>query len=471
MILILAIDFVVVVTVVGLALWKGIEEALPFAAFVVVLVPLSSSIALSGLFDVSTQRVVIVTLTVLYFVAGKDGNPKPASTPLKSLLILAWIWMAVSTVNSVAFLHSLKAFACETLDLYLLYYMVARKVSRAETVERILIGIVAGMAVCGVFGLIECYRGWSVISLFPVRTIVDISAADEGRRLHSTYPVAHLFGAALAMAVPLALYLIATARGAGRKTLLWAIVLVMVWNTYKTTTRGPWLALPIGLIPLLLQHQYRKYLMFIALLTASVLIVRPGVYDTIKGQYTTTFDPDSPKHSTYQGRFDLLRMANRAISKDLAHMLWGYGPATWIYLGFEEEYENGSIHPIVSVDNAVAGFLEQVGYLGTLLYLLMLATPAIVALRNWRAAQGADRLLCLSLCGSMSAFLFMLTNLAVYGWGQQAFWIYIVMALSMTYPVWTQAGRTCELTVPGESSQTPLGRLELLTAKPLSRDW
>ena len=121
-------------------------------------------------------------------------------------------------------------------------------------------------------------------------------------------------------------------------------------------------------------------------------------------------------------------------------MLWGYGPATWGQMGFVEVYPNGSVHPVWSVDSDVAWYLQSFGFVGTVLFFLLLIWPVIATIRISRRACDAERLLPLSLCGGMLAFLFMTTNVAVYGWGQQGFWIFILMSLAMTYPKWADTG-------------------------------
>jgi hypothetical protein len=284
MVLIIVIDIIVIMVLFWLALAKGVDGALPFAAFVIALVPLESEIILPGLFDILTQRVVIVTLALLYiFLWRSDGEPKSASTPMKYLLLAAILWLAVSTANSVDPGSSLKASICELLDLFLLYYIYVKTVSRVETVNRILMAIVAAMAVCSVLGLIEAYAEWSVSSLFPATRVLGLTFDDaRGLRVHSTYPVSLLFGAALAMALPLALYLITVAKTSLQRNFLWLTVILFPWLDFKTGSRGPWIAMPVALIPLFLHRTSRKYLLSLMLLVAAVLIFRPGVFDSIR---------------------------------------------------------------------------------------------------------------------------------------------------------------------------------------------
>jgi O-antigen ligase len=439
MLLTCAIDLIVVVVLLWLASQKGVDGALPFAAFVIALVPLESEIIIPGLFDILTQRVAIVTLAVLYvFLWRGNDETKPASTPMKYLIAAAILWLGISSINSLEPGSSFKASLCEVLDLYLLYYIFVKTVSRVETVNRILMAIVAAMVVCCGFALIESYWQWSVTSLFPFIASASGLTLDQARglRVHSTYPVCQLFGAALAMALPLTLYLITIARTTLQRDFLWLGVILFPWLDFKTGSRGPWIAMAVSLIPLFFYRPARKHLGIVMFLVVAVLVLRPGVYHSIVDMYTATVNPNSELNGDYEGRYELVGDAWGAICKSPDRMLWGYGEGTWRDMGFVSVYANGSVHPVLSVDSDVAGFLQELGIVGALIIFALLVKPAVGAFRNSRGAQGAESLLCLALCGSILAFVFMTTNVAVYGWGQQGFWVFIIISLAMTYPKW-----------------------------------
>src|SRR3974390_2360327 len=100
--LICTIDAVAVVTLLVIALRRGLENALPFAAFVFVLVSRDVAIPLPGLFDLSVQRVILAVLSVLYFVVPPEKvKGQSFKTPLKWLIILHIGWCLVSTAASI----------------------------------------------------------------------------------------------------------------------------------------------------------------------------------------------------------------------------------------------------------------------------------------------------------------------------------------------------------------------------------
>ena len=166
--LILAIDLFVVGALVTIALTKGFESALPFFAFVITVVPSESVVPLSGFFALTTQRVAIVALVVLWLCLPRGTNEKRKvySTPLVLLILLNIVWSFISAANSIEGSGGFKAALSNILDFYMVFYIFARTISRVETFHKVLNGFVAALLVCCVFGWFEAYFSWRVIDLF-----------------------------------------------------------------------------------------------------------------------------------------------------------------------------------------------------------------------------------------------------------------------------------------------------------------
>jgi len=441
--LIIGIDAIVVGVIVLIALTKGVERALPFCAFVLVLAPLDSKIVVAEFCDLTTQRVATITLAAVYlaFGAGKADERDKERTPLMYLILLNLGWSLISTTNSIVFMTSLKATLSAVLDIYLLYYIFVKSVSTTESVHRILRAFVAALVICCVFGWIEAYYDWRVMNLFP--TIVHRFTPGQGGlmldegRVKSTFPHAILFGNALALGIPIAFYLLTVAKSAGQRIWLWTCVLLMFWNMYKTSSRGPWLALVLSAILLLLfsQGNVRKYLVVVTLLTVSVLVIRPGVWDTLKNTYLETMDPDDPRGQSYQYRYDLMHVASERLARDGKRAIWGFGPESFYYAGFEGvDSETGHTYKFESCDSAFVETMVDTGYIGLLLLIALLLKPMLVSLRGFSGLPRPPNLLCLVLLVNQVAFAFMMMSVGNWGWGQQTFMIWIIFALAMTYP-------------------------------------
>jgi hypothetical protein len=441
MILIIIIDILLVAGLVGITITKGLERALPFFAFVVVLVPLESVIPLPGFFNLSTQRIALCTLLVLYLVFG--GGPKEAalskSTPLMGLLVVHILWCILSTANSVVPEISLKKMLSDVIEYYLMYYILFKTISKVDTIHRILGAMVSAVFVASVVGSVEAYTGWKVAQYFPEMTHyfnVGPSELGRGNRIVSTFGNYSLFGSALAFAIIEAFYLLTLARSAGRKVLLWVAVLLMFVNIYKTISRGPWLALILGFVLLFVYSQLktRKAILVICLLTALVMVIRPGVYGTIKAIYVGTFDTDDPNNqlgSSYGYRYALWDVAEKALAKSTERQIWGYGIESWFYLDLKAPFGTNPEYPFLSCDNAWVQLTAETGYVGLVLIALLLFTPALMALRDVLKIPKPDNYLSWVLLINMAQYYFMMTNLAIYGWGQTGYmlWMWIAMAM------------------------------------------
>ncbi len=443
MALIIAIMLISVGALVAITLTKGFERALPFFAFLVIVLPGESMIPLPGLFDLTATRVATATLAVLYVVF---GNQRPEShrnnkLPLKYILLLYVGWCVVSTLNSIVFAISLKAVLSTVLDFYVIYYVYSKSVTSVETIHKILAASVAALVVCCVFGVIERFTGWRAADLFPALTHRFGPGAGEGGgesgRISSTFPVMILFGNALALGIPWALYLLGMAKTGAQKVYLWVAIIMMFYNIYKTDSRGPWLALILSIVLLLLfsSGRIRKYLVVISLLTVATLIIRPGVWETLENIYLETLNPDSERGLSYQYRYDLMRVAREALAKDPSRAVGGFGPESFYYGGLEGiNPGTGNVVPFDSCDSAFVAIMFETGYVGLLLVAALLIKAALFSLHGFARVPKPANLLCLIFLTNIVSYAFMMASVENFGWGQQTQMLWIILALSMVYP-------------------------------------
>jgi O-antigen ligase len=434
--LIYTIDILALVVLVGIALQRGLEQAIPFAAFVFVLVPRDAAIQLPGLFDLTTQRILLGALTILYVLRpGTDVRGARVDRTLQWLIVVHIVWCLISTANSIVPLMSLKKMVSEVLEYYLLFYLFVKAITRIQTIDRILFAIVVAVSVSSCFGAIEAYSDWSIMQSFP--TVAhsfegwSTTGAASGRdqRVSSTFASPILFGAGLTMGIVLALYLIKTTKTSGKKILLWSGLLLMFLNIYKTSSRGPWLGLLLSLSIIFLwdKGRIRKYLAVVAILCVGVVVIRPGVWDTISNIYVATFDPESPLGSSYEYRYALRDLAVKAVSKDLSRSLWGYGMESFYYLGLEGELY-GHPYEFLSCDSAWLEFMVETGYVGLSIIGLILTLPVWYA---WKTTRKRSDRIQLYLVSIMLSYYFMMLSAAMYGWGQTGYILWMIIAASL----------------------------------------
>src|SRR5579862_4108350 len=358
MLLVYAIDIVVVGVLILLTVRGGLERTLPFAVFAIVLVPGESRLGL-GFFDLTSQRVVVLTLTSLYVAFPYATQPTLKSAMLlKRIMFVSVVWSVVAAANSIIPAASFKSVLSLVLDYYLLVFICWKSITRVETIRNMMTAMVAALGVCCVFGIFEEYRQWSVKSLFPVQThLFNAGGAllfdeERGLRVTSTFGHAILFGAALAIGITIALYLLSVAKRFGQKFFLWTSILLMFLNIYKTVSRGPWLGLMIALALLLLLGEVtlKKQVLIVAAIAVTVLVARPGIWDTVKGIYANSSDTNTTTGSSYEYRYGLTQAALRAVDKDFTRMAWGYGQGSAYNLGLQGEM-GGVPHTFLSCDS------------------------------------------------------------------------------------------------------------------------
>jgi hypothetical protein len=440
MIITLLLDFAIVVSLV-VASRRSLENALPVFAFFAVLMPYEARLVIPGLFDVSTTRVALLTLLVLFLVKRDHTIRRPI--PLKRLMILHIGFALCATFYSLSVVTSAKLLIAQVLEYYLLYYFFLRIVANAETVKKIVYAMMLAMGICCILGLLEAYASWSVLTIFPSnlwylyngRTDPLYIEIGRGLRIRSTFPHPILFGDALAMSIPIALYLLSICKQQGQRITLWIVAILMFWGIYKTSSRGPWLTLGISCILLfvLVRNRVKKYLTVIAVVTILVLLTRPGIRETIAQLYESTQDSSSPVGSSYEFRHVLIPAVTNALAKDPLRMLIGYGLGTFREIGVDITLLNAT-QRWQTCDNNWILFLYETGYVGLLIVTFLLLTPLLMMLRSYRRMPRPEKYFIGVMFISLTGFYISLLSVAGYNWGQQGLMAWILISLSVVYP-------------------------------------
>jgi hypothetical protein len=237
------------------------------------------------------------------------------------------------------------------------------------------------------------------------------------------------------MTIPIVFYLISQERSRLRKWVLWVGLVFMFWAIYKTSSRGPWIAVAMSFILLfaLVRNRARRYLVVICVLVGIVLGARPGVLNTISNLYQSTQDSNSPVGASYQYRDVLLHTITNAVARDSGRMLFGYGLGTFREKGLEITFL-GETRKWYTCDNNWALFLYETGYGGLIIAALLLSYPLITTLRYYRRLPRPQKYLSAVFFICLSEFYFLLLSVAGYNWGQPGFIAWIIISLSIVYP-------------------------------------
>lgn len=438
MILIIGMQFVIVLSLV-LASRRRLENAFPVLCFFLVLMPLEARLVVPGLFDFNTMRVSLLTLLVLTFVRGERADYNPV--PLKNLMFLHIGWAVCSTLYSLSVATSAKQLISQILEYYLLYFLLVRSITTMRTLYNMIFAISMAMGVCCLFSLLEAYANWSILRIFPSSLWITYNGGVDplyiewgrGLRVRSTFPHPILFGDALAMSIPLTIYLLSIWERQSERVLLWISLPLMFWAIYKTSSRGPWIATGICsvLLFLFIRNQVRKYLLTIFLVTVVALVARPGIWSTIDGLYSASTDASSPVGSSYLYRDALNQAVKSAVAKDTGRALLGYGLGTFRELGLDIQFLDHVKH-WYTCDNNWAAFLYETGYVGLFLIGALLFRALFIAIQTYRLLPAPHAYLSGVIAIALSGFFFLLLSVAGYSWGQQGYmaWILISVAVS-----------------------------------------
>jgi hypothetical protein len=435
--LVIIIDLIVIIGLCRLALRSGLEAALPFASFMFILVPIESSIPL-GLFELTTQRLIIGLLLILY-LTGNNVTERQIRLPmpLKFLILLHVCWCLVSTANSIVPLMSIKKSVSIIVEYYALYFIYWRTISKTETIHKILFAIVVAMIVCSVFGVFEAYGASNVLTFFPKAGHHFFTMEMEREvRVQSTFDHPILFGAALAMAIVIALYLVTVMQKSWQIILLWLGVILMAFNSYKTSSRGPWLDVILGCLLLVLfaRGKLRKNILIIAMLAVVAMVVRPGIWATVVGIYDNSFDMNTSTGTSYEYRYALQHAVTSKLLQTPTRALWGYGLESFYDLQIEDDFL-GKPHLFLSCDSSWAELMIETGFVGLCIIVLILLKPAWRALRDYQTLPAPDRYLSLMLLVNLLIFYFQMYSVGMYSWGQNGYMLWILIAIIFTYPL------------------------------------
>lgn len=438
MLLILGLQLTMVISLIVTSK-RRVEDAFPVLCFFLVLMPLEARVVIPGVCDVNTIRIALLTVLALTITRGEREDLAPM--PLKGLMMLHISWAVCSTLYSLSIATSAKQLVSQVVEYYLLYFLLVRGITSTDTLRRMLYAMTMAMALCCTFSLLEVYAHWSILRVFPANLWITYNGGVDplyvewgrGLRVRSTFPHPILFGDALAMSIPLTLYLISIWERGWRRGALWISLALMFWAIYKTSSRGPWIAVGICsvLLFIFLRSEVRKYLLALALIVVIALVARPGIWSTVEGLYTASTDASSPVGSSYLYRDALNDAVRNAVAQSPGRMLLGYGLGTFRELGLDINFL-GQVHRWYTCDNNWAAFLYETGYVGLVLIALLLFRSWWLAFTGYRVLPEPQRDLSGVICIALSGFYFLLLSVAGYSWGQQGYmaWILISIAVS-----------------------------------------
>jgi len=429
--------------VVWLQLQRDFIRGLSCAMFIWVSMTTFLRIDLPGSLPELTIHRLLLILVLIAWIR-KGGMAKLASVPLLGYFAFWAMANLVSLAGTqIDFVISLKRVLDFVLEVFAAYIITATSLKTREDVLRVLRAAWLGLLVVAVFAVIERYTGFNPVDRYiPGYAREDVQFRD----ILSTFQHRILLGTALAMGVPLSfLPLRSRKRVDEGGAVFWGTLSLLVAGCYFSFSRGPWLGLALAFVILafLGSTKIRSRLAIIGVIAGLILVVRPGVLETIGGFAKDTADTDSFKGGTFQYRLELWRVAASEVSKSAWTMLFGYGPGAGSVMEIERELSyRGRYQKIESWDNHFAYALFQSGYVGllaTLVLYLKALVPMLIAARN---PGNPNRELQACLFAAAFVQVWMMTNV-------------LVFAKQLDYLFWTLVASGFVLSSRAEFSRSP----------------
>jgi O-antigen ligase len=192
----------------------------------------------------------------------------------------------------------------------------------------------------------------------------------------------------------------------------------------------------------------RRRMAAIALLSIAVLVFRHGVYETIENQYLATrdtSDPNNVRGTSYEYRYALLRVSLGALERSPARMLWGYGLESFYDLHLRAPFYTNPKYPFESCDSSWIELTVETGFVGLFIMAMLLIKPAVLLFRHMRTIPKPESYLCGIILINMAQYYFMMTNVAIYSWGQTAYMLWMWIAIGMVYKHLLQKQKNMEV--------------------------
>jgi hypothetical protein len=339
------------------------------------------------------------------------------SMPILVLLILVLLSKLCSLFFAYDFSVSFNGLLIFLIERFLFFIILIKGIQSREELGSFLRMVGIAVIVIAILGSIERYTMFNPVDYITVGDNSRLEAR-MAAEVYSTLPHPILYGTALAMGLPICLFLFDSMTNQSKKYLMGISVLLLIANIYFSNSRGPWIACVIVFIILLLFNYSRIKVRIIPIisLTIIVLLLRPGVFDTIYGLSASTFDSESFEGGSFQYRFELFRVALEEIGLAPERFAFGYGDnaAHSMNIMGTLSYDSQREVSFWSWDNEFALLLLQNGLIGFILQLVLYVYCLIYLMRRIRFLEGKDKHLMVSIIASNSVLIFMMTNVAIF---------------------------------------------------------
>jgi len=450
-----AINISLIILFLGFATWKyahDYHQGLIATIFLLLLLPDSLQIQVSLSLPSFTIHRLLLVVTAVAWALNKKVRKDGFRIPFFTIQVIIAAAYLVSTALSHDFLVSAKRYLYFISESFLFFWIVQTSITNRAIANRIFRAAAFSLLVVAAISYVERYGGIHVRQILPATRVgydfepVFYSSSGKWEET-STYNHRILFGVACAVCVPCFLITMSSARRR-KNRYHWLACLISAGALYFSKSRGPWISFAGGLavLTMLFPRRFIKTATFLSAAALLVMIVRPGVYESLLGMSNATLDKSTIKGSSFRWRLTVFNMARTRIAEaDLTHTLFGFGGGSHVFMEFGRvELSTGRSVQMESWDSELSVNLFEQGVVGFAMILLLYASFAVrTTLRAKRQHPPDDALVFAIAC---IAIIF-LSKVTVRFFSPQLIYLEgIGLAISSSYlqhlPSWTLAERT-----------------------------
>jgi hypothetical protein len=318
---------------------------------------------LGDAFEFTFQRILLITVVVYwagYLSKRKDKMP----IPFLGLMTAWWIANLLAFAFALDKTMGLKWMLSFSTEIMLFYIIVGTTITDMDTLMGAFYGFCISAGILAFLGTIEYYTGFN-----PALDWMGIKELKDDTDIIVTFRHRILFGFSMAMGFPLLLAMAFRVQGRSKQILMTAAVMMAIASCYFSGSRGPWFGAAIAgaVMYVLGTAKVRKSMRIFAMLSLIVVVVRPGVRDTLRDLVMSTFDTDSYRGKSYAYRKELWPVAIKLSKESAVRGLFGHGGLSTETMDLHDMFEYGgsTYHTgFSSWDNNYACDLVEFGYVG-----------------------------------------------------------------------------------------------------------
>jgi hypothetical protein len=392
-------------------------------------------------FNLELYRVVVALVVLIWLTSLLiDRRLTLTNTPFDRQILLIVGCILASELANPGRVQAYGSYVIKTLTFFLsfvlVYYVIATTIRRRDSILTLLKLLTAGGTIIGAFGIVELRTQFNVFD--HLHTVVPFLIYDpagysniiRGGNLRIFGPAQHpiALGAALAMIVPISIYL---ARIGRRRWMIATVLLIL--GALATGSRTAVSMLIVELIVYLIRHRRETMHVLPALAPAIVVIhvFLPGSIGTFRQAFFPKGGLIAEQSAVVANQNNQLaggriRQLKPMVAEASRHPLFGEGLGTRI-TGFDVPQRNAPI-----LDNQWLNNLLDVGYLGFGLWVWLFVSSVRRLFRRSRTLDEADPDIWLydGLGAAIFAFAIGMFTFDAFSFTQIFFIFWIVLGLS-----------------------------------------